>query len=227
MARHPADEDRHEPGSGPWWSECWGFELWDEHGLGAYSVLVLLPNQGRAWYWAAVVRPDHPLLSVVDQDQALPVGTLRVRGGGLWADAQCEAPFEQWTVLNETYAVALDDPDDALGRALGEPAPVAFDWEWYASSPPADLAGRTVAGYAQAGQVLGEIELRDGRVPVDARSMRVHWWGDKEWFGTTWGSRVAGVRAPLLLRGPAGERTSVERVLTTGGWHEWGHPAPS
>ena len=42
------------------------------------------------------------------------------------------SPFEQWTVQNECYAVALDDPADALGRAYGESTPVAFDVEWYA-----------------------------------------------------------------------------------------------
>jgi len=225
MAWRPDDEARHDPGPHPWWSECWGFELWDVAGLGAYHVLVLLPNQRRAWYWSAVVRPGEPLLSLVDQDQVLPVGTLRIRGGSVWADVQCEAPFEQWTVLNEVYAVALDDPDEALGRALGVPAPMAFDWEWYASGPPGALDEPTLEGYHQTGHVLGEIELRTGRMAVDAASRRTHWWGVREWFGAGWGTAVSGgVRAPVLLRGPGGEGMAVERVLGPGGWSEWAHP---
>jgi len=55
---------------------------------------------------------------------------LLVKGDGLWAEHTCDAPMEQWTVTNETYATALDDPDDALGRAYGEPTAVAFDIEW-------------------------------------------------------------------------------------------------
>ena len=51
--------------------------------------------------------------------------------------------FEQWTVANEAYAVALDHPDDALGRAHGRPAPVAFDIEWYAEAAPEPLEGTT------------------------------------------------------------------------------------
>ena len=38
----------------------------------------------------------------------------------MWAEHVCEAPFEQWTLGNETYAVALDDPDEGLGRAYGD-----------------------------------------------------------------------------------------------------------
>ena len=58
-----------------------------------------------------------------------PSGTCRprsdpllVKAHGLWAEHMCDAPMEQWTVANETYAAALDDPDDALGRAYGQPS---------------------------------------------------------------------------------------------------------
>ena len=47
---------------------------------------------------------------------------LLVKAHGLWAEHVCDVPMEQWTVANETYAAALDDPDDALGRAYGRPS---------------------------------------------------------------------------------------------------------
>ena len=58
--------------------------------------------------------------------------------GGEWIMG-CEVPLEQWSIGNETYAAGLDDPDEALGRAYGDPTPIAFDLEWYATTPPTPL----------------------------------------------------------------------------------------
>ena len=83
---------------------------------------------------ARLARTGEPLLHVTDWEVPLPAAGLALRSHGLWADHICEAPFEQWTVANETYAVALDDPADALDRAYGTAAALAFDVEWYASA---------------------------------------------------------------------------------------------
>jgi hypothetical protein len=219
-----ADERRHRPGAGPLWSELWQVDWWAANGsAGGTSCHVLLPNVGRAWYWAALVRPDGPLLSVVDLDQPLPVGTLRLRGGSLWADLVCEAPFGQWTVMNETYAVALDDPAEALGRSYGDPVPVAFDWEWYAEALPVRGAPPGCEGYRVEGEVHGEVELRGGSIAVSAPGRLTHWWGERAWF-TSEGEPAHGSAAPVRLRGPAGEEAALHRVLTRHGWHEWLRP---
>ena len=98
-----------------------------------------------------------------------------MRSSGLWADHICEAPFQQWTVANEAYAVALDDPDGALGRAYGVTAPIALDVEWYATGPPSAL----VDGYEQQGEVHGTIELGEGGLELDGLpAHRSHRWGD-------------------------------------------------
>ena len=128
-----ADELRHA-GAG---AEEWTFSFWTAGGsAGGLVLLRLLPASRTCWYWAALVRAGQPLLHVNDWEAPLPRVGLAVRSDGLWADHVCEAPFEQWTVANETYAVALDDPADALGRAFGTSAPLAFDLEWYATSAP-------------------------------------------------------------------------------------------
>ncbi len=72
-----------------------------------------------AWYWAALARSGAPLLHVADWHVPRRSDPLLVKGDGLWAEHTCDAPMEQWTVANETYAAALDDPDEALGRAYG------------------------------------------------------------------------------------------------------------
>jgi hypothetical protein len=226
----PADEGPHPAGNDPWWAECWAFDAWTpDAGMGASTCLVLLPNRQRAWYWAALVRRDEPLLSVVDLDQTPPLRSLRVRRGSLWADHQCEAPFEQWTVVNETYAVALDDPAEALRRGLGEPVPVAFDLEWYATAAPTeraedpDAGPRVRDGYEQAGEVHGEIELRGGPVTLEGPGHRVHWWGRSPWFDAAWGEVADGLHAPVLLQD--GDRAAeLHRALTPSGWVEWNRP---
>jgi hypothetical protein len=217
----PTDEQRHAPGPEPLWSELWQLDWWAPDGsAGGTSCHVLLPNLGRAWYWAAVVREGSPLLSVVDLDQPLPVGTLRLRGGQLWADLACEAPFEQWTVVNETYAVALDDPAEALGRGYGDPLPVAFDWEWYADAGAELRAPAGCVGYVVDGEVRGEIELKGGNLEVHAPGRLTHWWGPRAWFADD-GSAAEGLAAPVRLRGPGGATSALHRVLTADGWQEW------
>ena len=131
----------------------------------------------RCWYWSALSRPGAPLLHLVDWEVPLPRpgAGLTVRSAGLWADHVCEAPFQQWTVANEAYAVALDDPEDALGRAYGVATPIALDVEWYAAGPASAVPG----GYEQRGEVHGVVELGDGPLELDGLpAHRTHRWGD-------------------------------------------------
>src|SRR5207248_10648533 len=151
----PGDEERHPPGPGPSWVETWVFDLWaPDASVGAFTWLTLQPHRRRAWYWSALVQTGRRQLHVADVDAPFPSSGLRVRTTGLWAEHTCEVPFEQWTVQNECYAVALDDPADALGRAYGESTPMAFDVEWYAAAPPELVPD----GYRQAGEAHALIE---------------------------------------------------------------------
>jgi len=165
------------------------------------------------WYWAAVARPEAPLIHVADWSVPLRSDPLLVKGDGLWAEHTCDAPMEQWTVANETYATALDDPGDALGRAYGAPTAVAFDLEWYATAPPQSVA----AGYEQTGVVHGLVELA-GTAGLQLREVPAHRWH-------RWGDRLdpvplpeafahAGVRAPFAF--PDG--TVADWTLTPDGW---------
>jgi hypothetical protein len=199
----PEDDARREPPpDDPWWAESFAFGVGPSgDGLGACSVIVLLPHQRRALYVAAVVAPDRPLLSVVDVAQGLPARGLRLRNGNLWVDHVCDEPLRQWTIMNETYAVALECPTDALGRAYGEPTPVAFDLEWYADGDPNDVEP---AGYRIDGRVHGLVELRDGPVELDdVPGCHEHRWGRWPFPAPTTG-RPDGLEAPALLVGPDG-----------------------
>jgi hypothetical protein len=197
--------------------EEWVFTCWTD-ALGVVSGYRIVGGGG--WYWAAVARPGLPLLHVADWSVPLRSDPLLVKGDGLWAEHTCDAPMEQWTVVNETYATALDDPDEALGRAYGTPTAIAFDLEWYATAEPSDIAD----GYEQAGVVHGVIELAGtaGLHLDEAAAHRWHRWGDRlapvalrEALAHT------GVRAPFAF--PDG--TTADWVLTPDGWRRarWRH----
>lgn len=95
------------------------------------------------------------------------------KANAMWAEFTCDAPFEQWTLGNETYAVELDDPADGLGRAYGRAVPIASDLEWYSTSEPMPIPD----GYVQAGRLLGSIETVDGPLEVaDLSASRTHRW---------------------------------------------------
>jgi hypothetical protein len=210
----PGDEDRHPPGSDPAWTETWIFDLWAPDGsVGAFTWLTLQPNQRRAWYWSVVLPASGRQLHVADVAAPLPSAGLRVRTTGLWADHVCEVPFEQWTVQNECYAVALDDPADALGRAYGESTPVAVDMEWYGEAPAEPIPG----GYRQAGEAHAVIELAAGPLTLVGPARRTHAWGALPDDGAA----PAGVPAYL----PVGA-VVVTRVLAADGWSTAITPRP-
>lgn len=185
----------------------------------------------RNWYWAALARAGARLLHVTDFDVPVRSDPFILKGEALWAEHHCDDPMRQWSIGNETYAAALDDPDDALGRAYGEPTPIAFDLEWYASGEPAGLAAPNLPdgafGYEQPGEVFGEIEVL-GIEPVSFRGAPAHRW--HRWLDP-WDAALAetsglpplepgvavahtAVRAPF--RFPDG--TEIDWVLTPAGW---------
>jgi hypothetical protein len=203
----PGDELRHTAAP----EEEWVFTAWAaQPAVGVISGYRIVGGSG--WYWAALARAGEPLLHVADWHVPLRSDPLLVKGDGLWAEHTCDAPMEQWTVANETYAVALDDPADALGRGYGIPAAVAFDLEWYATTAPERLAD----GYRQPGEVHGVIELAHGRLDLaGAPADRAHRWADVLAPPVVEpGLAHVGLRAPAQL--PDG--ALVDLVLTTDGW---------
>ncbi len=159
------DEAPHRSTGGRW-CEVWGFAGSDGTGTGVLTTFGVVPADGRAWYLAVLVRPGRSVAYVGDDEIVRRDDRLSLRRPGLWADHICEEPFGQWTVVNEAYAVELDQPGDALSHALGDPrgtmTALAFDLEWYAAGPaepvwPAVEAGRF--GYQQRGEIEGVVEV--------------------------------------------------------------------
>lgn len=198
------------------------FTAWSEDGdLGVVSGHRLVGVT--SWYWAALARADRPLLHITDFEVPVRADPFILKGEAMWAEHFRDAPMEQWSIGNETYASSLDDPVEALGRGYGDPTPIAFDLEWYATAGPSavdDLAGAD-DGYQQAGVVHGVVEiLGEPRIElVEVPARRWHRWSADSGFGVVAHPLVAahtGIRAPFAF--PDGTRTDL--VLTSDGWAE-------
>jgi hypothetical protein len=202
--------------------EEWVFACWTlDSAVGVVTGYRLHRTGAPAWYWAAVARRGEPLLHVTEWDVRPRGDPLLVKAHGLWAEHVCDVPMEQWTVANETYAAALDDPDDALGRAYGQPSPVAVDLEWYATAAARPLPH----GFVQDGVVHGLVELAGGPLELaEVPARRWRRWGDSlgplelpDAYAHT------GIRAPFVF--PDGE--VADWVLTPDGWRSRAVAAPT
>ncbi len=167
-----------------------------------------------------------PLLHITDFDVVVRAADpFIVKGEAMWAEHTCESPHHQWTIGNETYAAALDDADEALGRCYGDPTPIAWDLEWYGTEPvePMSATDPGSAGYHQHGVVHGTIEIL-GEPPVELAEIAAHRWHrwTEEPSVTLEPMRLpavvahTGVRAPF--RFPDG--SVIDWVLTSHGWRE-------
>lgn len=212
MERSGIDERRHPDA----YVEEWVFTCWTPGGsMGAISGHRLVG--GAAWYWTAVVRSGAPLLHAAEWDVAPRADPMLVKAEALWAEHVCDVPFEQWSIGNETYAVELDDPEEALGRAYGARRPIALDLEWYANGPSA----RRSDGYEQPGVVHGRIDLALGPGTVteieldDVPAHRWHRWGTRlEPLLLAEAYAHTGLRAPFAFP----DATVADWVLTPDGW---------
>jgi len=191
----------------------WFFVVWEPDG-GRGVVCAHRRIGRRVWYWSAVLIDDEPLIHIADFEVPARPDWSLVKGEQLWAEHVCEVPLAQWTLGNETVGTALDDPDEALGRAHGTPTPVAIDLEWYATDVPVAVPD----GYSQSGVVHGVVELA-GRGPtsfVESPARRWHRWSPTGPGLVDLPEVVAhsGRRAPFALPGLG----VLDMVLTPAGW---------
>ncbi len=207
--------------------EEWVFTAWTPDAtLGVVSGHRIVGSV--SWYWAALARAGRPLLHITDFEVPVRADPFVLKGEAMWAEHFRDAPMEQWSVGNETYASALDDPDDALGLAYGIPTPIAFDLEWYATGPPTRVVGGLPVsgdGYEQVGVVHGAVEILD-EPRIDLVEVPAHRW--HRWASSGTDGRPpdmspivlsdvaahSGLRAPFTF--PDGTR--IDPVLSPRGW---------
>jgi hypothetical protein len=185
-APDPRDEARHDPGPEPLWGESWYLDVVDpERGVAAYVRLGLYPNLGTAWYWACVVGPDRPLVTVIDHEVPLPAaGRHEIRTEGLWADLTVETPLDHVSVGVEAFAVGVDDPAEVYGDLRGDRVPLGMDLEWETDGSPYAYPG--VTRYEVPCRVHGELLLGSETLEIDGFGQRDHSWGVRDWWSYGW-----------------------------------------
>jgi hypothetical protein len=167
----------------------------------------------RAWYWAAFVEEGYPLFHLTEWDVVVRSDPFIVKAPEMWAEHHCLDPMRQWSIGNEAHFAALDDPEEALGRAYGTPQPMATDLEWYAIGGATGIAH----GYEQVGVVHGLIELLD-RPHLEFVEAPAHRW--RRWSSDLGPISVPPVVAHTGLRAPFRfpDGTTTDWVLTPHGW---------
>jgi hypothetical protein len=210
MAVAPIDELPHAAG----FVDEWLFAAWTDDGaLGVVSGHRLM--SGHAWYWSALARVGRPLLHLTEWNVVRRSDAFVVKAPEMWAEHHCVAPLEQWSIGNEAFFVALDEPSEALGRAYGTPTPTSMDLEWYATGSALEVMN----GYSQDGVVHGRIDIA-GEQAVELTEIPARRW--RRWAS---GGRLApislegvvahaGIRAPFAF--PDG--TTADWTLSPLGW---------
>ncbi|MBP8180246.1 MAG: hypothetical protein KAZ88_04565 [Acidimicrobiia bacterium] len=185
-----ADELRHRPDENPWWNESVYLDWTDESASnGGYLRIGLLPNQGVAWYWGALVRQGEPTVLLIDHAIALPTraDAWELRSDGLWADYTVEEPLAHASAGLESFALAIDDPADTDADPLvGDRVAFGLELDWTTDAPglyrwPV-AADRTEAPCS----VQGEVLLGDERFPINGLGQRDHSWGHRDWYAVEW-----------------------------------------
>lgn len=208
MSISPNDE---RPQGAP--ADEWVFAAWLDDGSAGLVSGHRLVGDG-SWYWFAFVQRRYPMLHLTEWDVRLRSDPFVVKAPEMWAEHHCVAPLEQWTLGNEGHAAALDDPDEAFGRAYGVPTPMSMDVEWYATAEATPFAG---VGYEQAGVAHGVIELIDRPYVEFAESPACRW---RRYGDTLPPLPLAGVVAHTGLRAGFTLPDGVvwDWVLTPSGW---------
>ena len=192
----------------------WVFAAWSpDASVGAISGHRL--TTGGAWYWSAVVRAGRPLLHLAEWKVRRRADPFVVKAPEMWAEHHCVTPYTQWSIGNEAFFVALDEPDEALERAYGTPTATALDLEWYAAGDPEQIAD----GFVQSGVVHGRIEVL-GAASVDLDEAPA-----SRWRRSTAANTLRPVQLPLAvahtgLRAPFAypDGSTSDWVLTPDGW---------
>lgn len=143
-----------------------------------------------------------PIVLVADEIP-VPDSGWELRTSGLWADHNCETPFEHWSYGLEAFALAVDDRTELLGRAYGDRTPLGWELDFEAADPIADIdeSATGLAGYSQTGRLHGIVQLTEGDIEVTGTATRWRWWGS----GHPGGKPVLGTRTPAATALPTPE----------------------
>lgn len=169
------DEAVRTPDITPGWHEAHRLDAVFPGPAMAMSLMISLhPGRGHAAFHGCMVRLGEAPIVVVEFDVPPPTHGWEVRASGLWADHVCETPLEHWSYGLEAFGLAIDDPAELLGAALGDRTALGWELEFEARAE-AQWTGRE--RYGQIGSVHGLMLEKHTTTEVDGYGIRSHWWG--------------------------------------------------
>ena len=190
-APNPTDEARHTPDPDePLWNESYYLDWFSEDlSLGGYVRIGFYPNLNKVWYWACLVGPDRPLVTVIEHDVVMPASasSLEVRADGLWADHVVETPNEHMSINLEAFGLQLDDPSEVYGpNPRGTRVPFGFELDFH-TDRAAYLWPPVTPRYEIPCRVEGFVLVGSERIEVDGWGQRDHSWGAaRDWWTNQW-----------------------------------------
>ncbi|MGI9595402.1 MAG: hypothetical protein ACR2QK_04540 [Acidimicrobiales bacterium] len=116
---------------------------------------------------------------IVDNEIPIPAERWELRTSGLWTDNICETPFAHWSYGLEAFGLAIDDPEEMLGRGYGQRVPLGWEFDFEGSPDRVDrlVPGGDGGAYSQPGHVDGLVLFGAGSEPLSGPAVRQHWWG--------------------------------------------------
>lgn len=208
-APNRADEARHTPDPDePLWNESYYLDWFAEDlSVGGYVRIGFYPNLGRVWYWACLVGPDRPLVTVIDHEVPMPSSpsSLEVRTDGLWADHAIETPLDHMSINLESFGLQVDHPADVYhSQPRGALVPFGFELDFHTDRAAYQWPPVTPR-YEIPCRVEGVVSVGDERIEVDGWGQRDHSWGAARDGGPTSGAGTpAGSTTAPASTPPAG-----------------------
>lgn len=177
MASVPVeDESEHAATSDPRWHEAHRLDAVFPAARVALSLLISkYPHRGHATFHGSMLRLGADPVVVVELDVPMPAHSWEIRASGLWADHICETPLDHWSYGLEAFGLAIDDPGELLGAAVGDRVPLGWELEFEARAPAQSTGAAT--RYGQIGSVHGLLLEKSMTTEVDGYGVRSHWWG--------------------------------------------------
>lgn len=198
----PGHEGRHTGGVSSAWEESHRLDVFvPEQSLAVSLQISARPHWGTASFLAAVLEIGAMPVVISELEVPLPGASWEVRASGLWADHICETPLDHWSYGLEAFALAVDDPFELLGRAVGDRVPLGWELEFEAASPAVlddPTLDDTCGAYHQMGRSHGLLLSSDGQREIDGPAVRSHRWGTGQPVDIVVGDRpTVGVTAVL------------------------------
>ncbi len=146
----------------------------DTYEFGCQGLVVRIDVAGAvSKYHATFTTAGGQFATVYSDTLPRPKQGLLLRGDGMWADHECETPYEHWSVGLEAFAVVTAElPVGGLSEIRGDLTPMGLDLEW-TTSGEVDMNPN---GYFMPCVVVGEILYGVDAIDIDCVGWRSHSW---------------------------------------------------